>query len=771
MSFRPAVRTLSHQILLLLASALPLWAGEAQSTWPKQIEAGQWIVTMYQPQTDSFDGDTLEGRAAVSVKRVDGTGEPVFGAVWLSARLNIDREDRVATIRGLKVPEVRFADSREEDREALANLLEAEIPKWELTIDLDQLVADLGEDAEYSTTPGLKSDPPVFIHSSEPAVLLVYDGEPKTEAIPGTEGFERVVNTPFPVVRRQGGKTFYLFGGEEYWYASSDPKGPWAVTTSVPQAIRELMKEVESPEEFQQDAQSGQKVPPPKILVATEPTELIVTQGEPKWAPVGELDLLYLDNTDADVFLEISTQSYYVLASGRWFAGKAVEDRFVFRNVPNDELPEVFAEIPADSVNGTVLAHVSGTEQAREEALQNTIPQTAAVRRDDTSFKVQYDGNPKFEPVKDLPEVKYAVNTASSVFAANGRYWACENAIWYTSEKPAGPWSVAAEIPTSLYRIPASNPHHNVTYVRVYETTPKVVYVGYTPGYIGSYWYRGCVVWGTGWRYNPWYGPYYYPRPWTWGLHVHYNPWRGWSFGISWSNGPFRFSFGWGGGSSRWYRPGCCGWYGPGGYRPPYYRPYPPPGYSKPRPTPYGVAAAARPGQMPAGVRPAIRPSENIYARPETRDKVVSTPTTRDRLRPVQLNSPNDVLTDRSGNVYRPGSGGGWETRENGSWKPALGLDRPAAPSTRPVPPSTRPAQPAPSPARPVTPALPSVRPAPAPQPSVRPAPSTRPSIGPATRPQLEHDLRSRQRGMERIQQRPSRPMPRPSPQRVPRRR
>ncbi len=83
-------------------------------------------------------------------------------------------------------------------------------------------------------------------------------------------------------------------------------------------------------------------------MVATEPTELIFTQGEPKWAPIGDLDLLYLENTDSDVFLDISTQSYYVLASGRWFAGKAIAETSIWENVPNDELPEAFSDIPPD---------------------------------------------------------------------------------------------------------------------------------------------------------------------------------------------------------------------------------------------------------------------------------------------------------------------------------------------------------------------------------------------------------------------------------------
>ena len=139
--------------------------------WPRQITTDEWVVTAYQPQADHFADDILEARAAVAIKPVDGSAEPVFGAVWVSARLDIDREQRVIKIRELSVPEVRLADVSEEQRNALARLLETEIPKWEFDLDMDLLVADLDEAVGYATTPGIKAEPPQILHSNEPAVL------------------------------------------------------------------------------------------------------------------------------------------------------------------------------------------------------------------------------------------------------------------------------------------------------------------------------------------------------------------------------------------------------------------------------------------------------------------------------------------------------------------------------------------------------------------------------------------------------------------------
>ena len=66
-----------------------------------------------------------------------------------------------------------------------------------------------------------------------PDIVVSYGGEPKFEAIPGTD-VSRAVNS---------GNDVILYGGSYYlcvsgaWYASTSPNGPWSATGSVPPAI------------------------------------------------------------------------------------------------------------------------------------------------------------------------------------------------------------------------------------------------------------------------------------------------------------------------------------------------------------------------------------------------------------------------------------------------------------------------------------------------------------------------------------------------------
>ena len=698
-----------RKVLLAVLIILAPWVQAEAISWPQQLVAEDGsVVLIYQPQVEYFAGNSIEGRAAVSVKRPSTGNVPVFGAIWLEARIDTDRDTRTAIIRDIEVGEVRFADTSDQEKEALAEFIEEKIEGSSLTISVDQLLADLDAEAAGSTDANLRHEPPEIILSTEPAMLISIDGEPVLQEIEGSK-YERVVNSAFLIVK--DGREHYLYIGSNTWYEASQITGPWSAAGRVPTDIAGLVEQVDDDEGDFGDI---------RIIVVTEPTELLVSDGKPSWAPVEGMDLLYMDNTDSNAFLELSTQQYYVLLSGRWYRGEGMLGELQWTHVPNDELPEPFGDVPEDSVNGAILSQVAGTPQAREAVLDNTIPQTAAIDRNDTSFSVEYDGAPDFAPIEEI-SVEYAQNTAAAVFRYGNLYYACDDGVWYVSSAATGPWHVATSVPDAIYKIPASNTHHHVTYVKVYDVTPQVVYVGYTPSYYGSYYYHGAVVYGTGWHYHPWYGPYYYPRYPTWGFHVTYNPWYGWGVGVSWTNGPFRFTF-----SSH------GAWWGVGGYRP-YPRPVVYGGYRK---TNINIDNSINIGG--GRNRPETRP--NVYNRPENRARNVERPAVpSNRQARAVGDAKNNVLTDRSGNVYQRGADGSWSQRENGHWNQPRNLDRASSPT-----PGARPSQP--SVTRPSSGSLGS--------------PRTRQAGGyggsrsgqQAVRPQLERDFSARQHGAHRAQ-------------------
>jgi hypothetical protein len=647
-------RTLTFPAVLAFTFLLgPARQQDEADGWPRELDTPEGTVVIYQPQLESFQGNELRSRAAVSYTET-GETEPVFGAVWITARVETDREQRTVTVLDIKVNNVRFPEATDEDEDRFARFLELEVPKWELSISLDRVLTGLElAETEREASEQLNHDPPIVVFASDPAILVTIDGEPRLQSIEGSDHM-RVINTPYTIVFSSDDRAYYLYAGKEQWYRATEIKGAWELTGSVPGSVsalappqQELVEEGDAPEETEPG-------PPPRIVVATVPTELIVIQGEPEYTPIEGTGLLYMANTEDDILLEIESQSYYVVLSGRWYSSESLEGPWTY--VTGDALPGSFAEIPPESQMGHLLVSVPGTDEANEAVLENQIPQTAAVDREAT-LDVTYDGEPQFEPVEDA-DLEYAANTATSVIRVDGRYYACDEAVWFVADSPHGPWVVADYVPQSIYTQPPSSPVYNVKYVYVYDSTPDVVYVGYYPGYTGSYVYYGTIVYGTGYYYRPWYGTVYYARPATWGFHVRWNPWYGWSFGFSYSTGPFHFHMGWGG----WHH---HGWWGPVGYRG--YR------YGYHRGWHHGYRAGARAGYRHgyyAGRRDAAR--NNIYRTQRNSSRAVTRSQQATRQQPrASQGRQNNVYTDRSGNVYRRGSDGNWQQRDRSVWQPS----------------------------------------------------------------------------------------------------
>lgn len=638
--------------LLALGGAGVMWALEAEE-WPREIETDQGLVVMYQPQVDRLEGNDLHARAAVSVT-AKGDSEPVFGAVWMEIRIETDIDARVVDFGEIRVPRVRFPDATPEQEQGLIDLLMREMPTWDVDLSLDRLIAllDLAE-KQSVTAEGFDNTPPKILFRQEPTVLVTIDGEPQLREL-GDTGVQGVINSPFLMVQDPKDRaSYYLYAGAETWYKAPDPEGPWQVTQKVPTQIRQLepVDEEVTPEEAAEGSST-----PPAILVTTEPAELIVTDGPMQFSPLADGELLVVTNSESDLLREVASQQIYVLLSGRWYSARTEAGPWEFRRP--DELPESFSRIDPDSDYGYLLVWVADTEMAREAALDAAVPQTAAIKRDAT-IEVDYDGEPKFEPVEETT-LYYAVNTESQVIRSGSQYYCVAEGVWYVASNPKGPWAVATDVPEEIRSIPPSSPVYNTKYVYIYDTTPEVVYVGYYPGYTSSYIYHGVPVYGTGWYYRPWWGPYhYYPRYPTWGFSVRYNPWYGWSFGLSYSTGRFTFSIGYGG-----YR---GGWWGPGGYRG--YRH----GYH--RGWHHGYRAGTRAGYQ-AGYRTAKRDSaRNMYQRQGNVNKVAHTAGARPAADRAQAKSPNvsnranNVYTDKNGNVYRKQQDGSWQQRDGGSWK------------------------------------------------------------------------------------------------------
>ncbi|GAA5784041.1 hypothetical protein [Chitiniphilus shinanonensis] len=569
------LRTLMLAACLTVALPPAVLAAPAASSaapappWPRHYTVDNVPVTLHLPQLDSWEGNVLSGRIAVALKTGtardrEGKSHDVltYGVLWFTARTETDKAARTATLRDVQISRVSFPTAQDKQDQYLA-LLRKVVPAHELVADLDHLESGLAIQRAETKQAGLpvKNDPPQIIFSFGPALLVSVDGTP-VERPTAEPGVTRVLNTR-SLLLKESGRYYLGFGG--HWEEAGELAGPWqpvkTVSAGVAAAARALVeaKQVDPldplPEALKKSLADGRY---PSIYVATTPTELLMVDGEPQFAPIPGTRLSYVTNSPADIFIDAAHDGeWYVLVSGRWFSAPGSKGPWTY--VPGERLPLDFKRIPSNSPKSAVLASIPDTPEARESLIANSVPQTATVKRAEARLDVVYDGGaPQFAAISGT-SLSYARNTATPVIEIDAsHFYALQNAVWFTAASPTGPWQVATSVPAVIYTIPASSPLHYVTYVYVYGSTPDVVYVGYTPGYYGTVVSNGVVVYGTGYVCNAWIGDVWYSCPATYGYGVNFgwDPWVGWGFAFAWG-------MAWG---AAWYGPywgPWWGWYGP----------------------------------------------------------------------------------------------------------------------------------------------------------------------------------------------------------------
>ena len=532
------------------------------SPWPVQFTEQGRRFLIYQPQVDRWENNLLEGRSAVLV-RDEGAGRQNFGVVYFSARTTLDPDSPTVTVSDPVVSKIDFpalAGAGGADDYTAALRAQFATQSWQIAQERLQSDMEIDRYAQQASKQPLKNDPPRIVYSERPAVLVPVDGAPVLRPV-GDTGLMRVTNTRALLLQDKASARYYLFVSNE-WMTAPRLEGPWSVAVNPPAQLEQAKQIATQQDQVDLlEADAGSDVTPTalSVVVSTGPAELLQTEGPAQYAPIEGTQLLYVTNSPNKLFLDLRTQNHYALISGRWFRTTALAQG-QWNYVPPAQLPADFAMIPAQHPTESVRAAVPGTPQAREAVIANTIPQVATVARKSAHLEVAYDGDPVFQPIEGT-QLQNAVNAPVPVIrVSEDTFYALDNGVWFVAASPFGPWTVASFVPPVIYSIPVSSPLHYVTYVRVYDATPEVVYVGYTPGYVGSYVSSdNVVVYGTGWPYRPWIGSVWYGAPVTWGF--------GFSFVYSWWN-----PYPWHWHRSAWtpyhhhhyYRPGWGPWHAHG---------------------------------------------------------------------------------------------------------------------------------------------------------------------------------------------------------------
>ena len=664
------------------AAATPVDGG-----WPRMYSLpSEGSILVYQPQISSWENQTaLVAFSAVSYRSKAGD-KPALGTIKIEATTKVAVSERLVSFQQMKITEATFNTLQKEQVREITATIDKAIPDDERVIALDRVLVNLDKSLIVpKNVEGIKADPPTIFFSKKPAVIVNLDGEPIWSPIKEND-LKFAVNTNWDLFQHGPTSTLYLRNNDT-WLKASDVKGPWTPAGKLPDSFKKLPDE-----DNWKDVKAnlpGKAIQPsavPKVFVSQQPAELIMLTGEPSYLLVPGTGLLWVSNTESDVFRMGKTGPVYYLVAGRWFSAPDFTGPWTFAT---PALPADFKKITLEHERSRVLASVPGTDEAAEAVLVAQVPQTARVNKKELKAPdVAFTGDPQFTPIEQTT-VQRAENTDKDIFKVGEAYYMCNQGVWFTGKSATGPWEVASSVPEEIYKIPVSSPAHHVTYVTVEDDDADDDWVTYAAaaGYTGMMIGWGCTMWGTGWYYPPYYGygGYYGYFP-TYGYSAWYNPWTG-AYGRSAGvYGPYG-----GAGVGARYNP-STGTYARGAAA-----------YG-----PYGARGVAQAYNPRTGTYAATRQGSNVYGSwgstavqrgddwaKTNRYTNRQTGTTTRTIRTdegsaitkrgqgggaVGVGEGGNVYAGKDGNVYRR-EDGTWQKHENGGWS-----DTDRQPGERPTP-------------------------------------------------------------------------------------
>ena len=647
--------------------------------WPRSytLPSGGSVL-IYQPQISTWDGQKRMVAFSAASYRTSPSAKPEMGTLKLESHTRVALTERLVNFEPMKILEANFQTLSKDRVNEITAEIERVIPVEDRVIALDRVLANLNKSGIVAkNVEGVKADPPTVFFSKTPAVVMNIDGEPIWSPIKEND-LKFAVNTNWDLFQHVPSNTYYL-RNDKSWLKASRVEGPWTAAGTLPGSFAKLPAD-----ENWKDVKAALPGKPlaatavPKVFVATKPAELILLTGEPQYTAVPGTTLLWVANTESDVFREGKTGPVYYLVAGRWFSAPDFTGPWTFAT---PTLPAEFKKIPLEHERSRVLASVPGTDQAAEAVLLAQIPHTARVNKKDVKAPdVAFQGDPQFAPIEQTT-VQRAVNTDKDIFLIGGLYYMCYQGVWFSGKTASGPWEVAQSVPQEIYKIPPSSPASHVTYVTVEDDDDSDEWVTFAAaaGYTGMMVAWGCTVWGSGWYYPPYYGyyggyPYYYGHFPTYGYSAWYNPWTG-AYGRSAGvYGPYG-----GAGVGARYNP-RTGTYARGAAA---YGPYGARGVAQAYNPRTGTYAATRQGSNPYGSwgSTAVQRGDdwaktNRYTnnRTGTTTRTIRTDEGSGVVRrgsggaAVGVGSGGNVYAGNDGNVYRKDSSGTWQKFDNGNW-------------------------------------------------------------------------------------------------------
>ncbi|QRM27302.1 SH3 domain-containing protein [Microvirga sp. VF16] len=242
---------------------------------------------------------------------------------------------------------------------------------WTSVSELPALLKDLPDDGNWADARGAMPPEaytggamPKVITTDKPAELILFEGEPALQDVPGT-ALQWASNSESDVFFDRTGKQWYvLLSGR--WFRATTLEGPWTFATpdlpadfrNIPEdapyyAVRSSVPGTSESEEARLKA----SIPTTARVETGSITPTIAYAGDAQFAPIETTDLAYATNTTETV-IKVG-ERYFLLQDGVWFVADNPNGPWQIAR----EVPEAIYQIPPSSpVYNATYVRVYDTE-------------------------------------------------------------------------------------------------------------------------------------------------------------------------------------------------------------------------------------------------------------------------------------------------------------------------------------------------------------------------------------------------------------------------
>lgn len=189
---------------------------------------------------------------------------------------------------------------------------------------------------------------------------------------------------------------------------------------------------------------------PPRIVVAREPTLLLLIDKQPLAAPISGTGLEFIVNTDWPLFHQPATGNWYVINQGVWQTHSMLATGAW----------NTAAEVPEDFHRLALGDEWAAIRKALPPRLPDREPTPFIVSLEPTEL-VQIDGPPRLKPAGEHG-LEYVANTDRDLFALQGRWYLLLAGRWFEAGGLGETWRPVDELPAAFAGIPEGHPRAHV---------------------------------------------------------------------------------------------------------------------------------------------------------------------------------------------------------------------------------------------------------------------------------------------------------------------